>query len=250
MSAGIRKLVGGITAAEKRLATSLQRLELLVEFTNLAERTQPLSPEDVEHWNAELYALTIVSGHQPHPSHRKTASTPLGLSANQLASLSTDLRANLDRWLAGGLWVIPIENLRALLTSPRHGPPRASYAGELGPILMMASRDLLAREARRIARCAGPDCSRLLVRRKRGAYCSTRCSQRARTLRHRASFSEEEWRERRHVYYEKKLRKKKGADKLKVRRNRRLLPVTPTENPGAKDRKNRSMRMRPEEIGQ
>jgi hypothetical protein len=224
-SAKIEKQVGGISAAVRRLATPVQRLELLVEFANLAKSTQPLSPEGVEHWNAELYAFSMVGGHQPHPPHRKTPGASLGLKAKELDDLSAKLRAGFDALLAGAMWLLSIENLTANLTSPRHGPPRAFYAGELSAVLTMAARDLLAHEAGRIARCAAPDCSRLFVRQKRGAYCSKRCSQRARTLRHRASFSEEEWRKRRHAYYKAKIDREKGpAVAAKIRQNQPIRP--------------------------
>jgi hypothetical protein len=84
----------------------------------------------------------------------------------------------------------------------------------------MAAADLLSSEGRHITHCAGPKCGRLFVRRKRGAYCSRACSQKARTARYRAALGEQGWSEKRHAHYVGLVKKQKGekvAAKVKMR---------------------------------
>jgi hypothetical protein len=83
------------------------------------------------------------------------------------------------------------------------------YFGDFRPVFLMAVADLLREEGRRIKTCAWGQCSRFFVRRKRGAYCSGACSQKARTKRYRDAQGPE-WRKKRHAYYVREVQKLKG----------------------------------------
>jgi hypothetical protein len=91
---------------------------------------------------------------------------------------------------------------------------RTYYFGDFRPVFLMGAAELLSREGRRIKTCAWPLCSRLFVRRKRGAYCSRACSQKARTKRHRDKRGSQ-WREQRHAYYVRQIEER--GDMARVR---------------------------------
>jgi hypothetical protein len=82
---------------------------------------------------------------------------------------------------------------------------RGYYFGDFRPVFVMAVANLLTAEGSRIKNCA--QCSQLFVRRKRGAYCSTACSQKARTARYRNTQGPQ-WKEKRHAYYLAQMEKR------------------------------------------
>jgi hypothetical protein len=221
-------VLSAIVRAGPRFAAlrPLQRLQWLLQFLELGSKNpENLNRKDVARWNGELYAFARAGGNQPQPTHRQSRNDPLGLSAAELVDLAREMKERVTKFIAGEMWYYPIlpASLAALLTSPIHGPPVAAFGGDCRAVLMMAARDTLAVESRRIASCNGPDCERLFVRRKRGAYCSKRCSQRARTLRYLSSLSPEKKRQMRHDYYAAKVRQQKGAA-IKVRQNQPIRP--------------------------
>jgi hypothetical protein len=96
---------------------------------------------------------------------------------------------------------------------------RTYYTGGLPSVFVMAVMDLLAAEGWRIAKCAWGSCGKLFVRRKRGAYCSRACSQKARTERYRDAQGAK-WKEKRHAYYVRQVEKLRGravAKRVKMR---------------------------------
>jgi predicted RNA-binding Zn ribbon-like protein len=224
----IYSLVNLIDAAQKRHLqfTPVQRLRWLLQFTELAsERASSLSREDAAHWTAELFAFAFAAGHQFSPPSRKKKEEATGiLNAKEIIELAQQMKQAVTKLVAGETWAFWLSSgLMAQLTSPQKKPPRILWAGAYEPVVMLTARELLAAESHRIAKCNGPGCERLFVRRKRGAYCSKRCSQRARTLRYLSSLSPEEKRQLRHDYYAAKVRQQKGTA-IKVRQNQPIRP--------------------------
>jgi hypothetical protein len=97
-----------------------------------------------------------------------------------------------------------------------------SWGGNHLEVFRMAALDVLIAEGRRVAQCSWRPCRKLFVRRKRGAYCSRACSQKARTARY-VKAQGRTWREKRHAYYVSQVEKLKGsavAKKVKMRSTR------------------------------
>jgi hypothetical protein len=227
-SAQVVDLVSKIEAAQKRFqAGPIQRLRWLLQFAELASERASLSRKDVARWTAELFTFAYAAGYQPQPPPRKNREEATGtLNAEEIIELARQMKQAITKLVAGETWAVWLSSgLMAQLTSPQKGPPRALWAGAYDAIVILTARELLAAESHRIAKCSGPGCDRLFVRRKRGAYCSKRCSQRARTLRYLSSLSSEKKRQMRHDYYAAKVRQQKGKA-IKVRQNQpiRLRP--------------------------
>lgn len=83
-------------------------------------------------------------------------------------------------------WALPRVTQR-LVRDPITGVGHFELIGEPEELFPQFAADLVAAEGARIAHCERPGCNKLFVRRKRGAYCSRRCSQYVRTKRYRES---------------------------------------------------------------
>lgn len=227
------QLIREIQTAERRFAAPVERLGWLLKFVDLVRDGALKSGGDVARWNAELFAFAYVAGHQPQPPHRRDVTWRLGLTADELVEVSRQVKQAIEKLLAGDMWVLWLDRgkLSANLTSPKHGRPQAYYAGDSDLVLMLAVRELLASEGSRIAKCGGPGCEQLFVRRKRGSYCSKRCSQRARTLRYYEKHAPDERSNKRHDWYVEKVRREKGLRHAeKVRRNQRVIRIVKKES--------------------
>lgn len=83
------------------------------------------------------------------------------------------------------------ENLPRRLTFDAAGAPHVRPDGKDLPTLFYnCAFDLVAAEGARIAKCARRNCDNLLVREGRSIYCSSRCSQYTRTMKHRQKQNE------------------------------------------------------------
>jgi hypothetical protein len=77
------------------------------------------------------------------------------------------------------------------------------YAGPQRQMFVMQCSAAFEAEAARISKCASVGCGRVFVQRKRGLYCSGRCSLRERMRRYRKKLSKQDRYEIRHVRYVK-----------------------------------------------
>jgi hypothetical protein len=70
--------------------------------------------------------------------------------------------------------------------------------------LLLGADETIGAERHRIRECASPDCRRLFVKRKRGVFCSRRCTQRENMRRWREDLGKAEVNKRQRDYYGKK----------------------------------------------
>jgi hypothetical protein len=89
--------------------------------------------------------------------------------------------------------------------------------GDLPAHFVMEIAEVIEREGNRIAKCISESCGRLFVRRKRGLYCSLRCSRRERQRQYRKNLTVRERYEIRRTQYVKAVDR---VDKNKVIRPR------------------------------
>jgi len=213
--------------APERLTTPLQRIQWLVQFAVLASSDPArLTGAELARWNGEILGFASAAG-QPQPLFRMKRDArlgSLGMTAEEIVEFAQRIRDALVKLIGGEMWAFANSGLQVdiSLTSPKHGPPQRVYSGDMRGILIMAALDALVVESHRLAKCQRPGCERLFVRRKRGSYCSKRCSQRARTLRYLSSISAEKQREQRHAHYVAKVRREKGQAVV-VGRNQPIL---------------------------
>ncbi len=221
------QIIREILLARKRWATSLQRIQWLVQFAELASSDPAhLTPAELVRWSGEMFGFAMAAGQPQPPFRKKRSGNLLGLTAEEIVEFAQRIRDGMVKLVKGEMWAFALSGLPAVdvsLTSPKHGPPQRVYAEDVRGILIMAAMDALVVESHRLAKCQGPSCERLFVRRKRGAYCSRTCSQRARTLRYYERHPPEERSEKRHAWYVEKVKRELGP-KIKVRRNQRIIP--------------------------
>lgn len=206
-----RKLASKLRRARNRVGSSpLDRLKWLLEFAEFTGASEE-NAADPENANAEIAEFT-----------RSFSGFPIREKA--ITGLRRGMYEKLQRWVKEGRLQINWSELgsdfaRVVVKSSRTGDTLNRYQGIQGGFLM-ACGDLIEREGSRIARCQGPGCDRLFVRRKRGNYCSRRCSQRMRSERFRMSHSREELSEARHQAYKEKVRRESGLARKVSRRPR------------------------------
>lgn len=221
-------------AAEKRVGKSpMERLRWLLDF--MERPCDALTKGERERLTAEvrMFASSLGSASGPHSVSIKNNTRYVqqrDLDAKELARLSREVGQAISNLLSGEPWKFRPADFGELWTSitgSKAKPRRVHwvhYLGDAPAMFMMAARDLLGRDAWRLARCEGPGCAKVFVKQKRGAYCGKRCSQRARTLRYRQGHSREQLREMRHRWYKSKVGREKGsAYASKVRRNEPIL---------------------------
>ena len=110
------------------------------------------------------------------------------LGTDTMLGLQREVQVGINSYLydrTGG-WLLPRVKQR-LVRDPRTGSGRFELTGAPKELFLQFAASLVAAEGARIANCARPGCDNLFVCRKRGAYCSKRCSQYVRTKRYRES---------------------------------------------------------------
>lgn len=154
------------------------------------------------------------------------------LSPEELAEIATTVGQGIEEVRHGALWRLGPDDLKGLtrfVGSRGKGENFLRYDGDLRTRFLMVAADLVEAEGDRIRRCAGPECGRLFVKRKRGAYCGTPCSQRMRTNRFLESHPKTELAAKRHEYYRRKIARERGpkiAAKIR-RRGTQTLQAAP-----------------------
>jgi hypothetical protein len=141
-------------------------------------------------------------------------------TTDQFADLAREMDTTIRKLVSRAGVVVMIGNGIYRALNENFAP---SWGGDRREVFRMAALDLLIAEGQRVAQCSYRPCPNLFVRRKRGAYCSKRCSQRARTLRYYEKHPLKERSEKRHAWYVEKVRRKCGP-KTVVRRNQRVTP--------------------------
>ena len=148
-------------------STSLTRLAWLLALLNRQPEQLALSPEKDR---ADLVA-EVVAFSEPVGSVAGGASAHL--TAEQLADLARIIRERLLAMLHGATFELEIPPL-LFVSAPGE---RAIYIGHPDAIFRVGVARLVEAERQRITLCSRPGCGRLFMRRKRGLYCSRRCSQ-------------------------------------------------------------------------
>ncbi len=202
--------------ARKRVGKSdLSRLKWLLGFAS-APAPARMDRAALVQRRAEVSLFSLRTGHAQngamtlHDPAGRVTTVDYDLSARELAVLAREAEHTIAELLGGGHVVFEVGKAgrvwRAITQSFT-----SSWGGDSREIFRMAMIDVLAAEGRRLARCSWKPCNKPFVRRKRGAYCSRACSQRARQARFRERHGEEEQRKRRHASYVRWVRKTKGA---------------------------------------
>jgi hypothetical protein len=108
------------------------------------------------------------------------------------------------------------------------GSDRGPWLGPWRALFLIALGEVVWAERDRLRTCAGPACGRLFFKRKRGLYCSSKCSQAERMRRFREDA--ERYQQRRHEHYVRRLARSKGLSVEAVRKmvKRRSRPRGPT----------------------
>jgi hypothetical protein len=207
-----------LLAGRRRIGrTDLARLEWLLRFAEMAERSELLD-ERRAGLEAEVYAFIWSAG--PAGSGPR----PEELSTDTILRLQLRLRQGLAHLAAGRSWAFRVTDLeRYVGPIPKVGFRSGYLAQNPEPAFLMRAADLITEEGARIRRCGWKDCGRLFVRHKGGLYCSKPCSQKARTNRLKRELEKrgENWTERRHSYYVRKIERLHGkATAAKVRRRK------------------------------
>jgi hypothetical protein len=123
----------------------------------------------------------------------------------------------------GGTWTPPgAVRIQRRFRRQTDGSVAVSFEGQdLADLLLWSVRDLVQTAGARLTTCAREGCGRWFLRRKRGAYCSGRCSQKVRNDRVRDRLSEDARaarNQRRRERYERQQRQKLGPVKIARRR--------------------------------
>ncbi len=128
-----------------------------------------------------------------------------------------------------GEWEVPIAtSTLTLWRAPEYKSVRGAKAkrfksGAIGyylragwpDIFWLAVADLLRIHGDSIRQCPKQDCGKVFIRTKRQDYCSTQCSQSARSKKHYATHREKRKKERR-AWYGKQMKKKYEGQKIRI----------------------------------
>jgi hypothetical protein len=205
------------------MGRALGRLGWLLDF---AERTitPSMSKDELTSLQDQVLAFCLA-----HAGPHFQSSDVRKFTIKDLADLQTHLRQGVN-WLSKNTlqnWYLP-KVQRRIIKDPQTGSGRLVLWGSPQTVFVHFAAELITAEGMRIERCARPRCNRLFVRRKRGRYCSKRCSQYARTKRYREKRAKSEIErarasQARRQAYEQRVKARLGEN-IKVGRNRRRGP--------------------------
>jgi hypothetical protein len=200
------------------MRTELGRLAWLLEFAQ-----RPLGPsltkDEVTELQDQILAFCLCQA-GPHFNSQDMAT----LVAPALLNLQTQIRQGIRCFLGDPPqeWRLR-EVKRILMRDPKSGAGRLRPWGKPNLLFEHFAAELIAAEGARIEECQRPRCGQWFVCRKRGAYCSKRCSQYVRTKRYREKQQSSEaartqLSEVRHRAYERRAKARTGQN-VKVGRN-------------------------------
>jgi hypothetical protein len=201
------------------MRSELGRLAWLLEFVQ-----RPLGPtltkDEVTDLQDQILAFCLCQA-GPHFNSQDVAK----LVAPELLKLQAQIRQGIGRFLGDPPqeWRLR-EVKRILIRDSKSGAGRLMPWGMPDLLFEHFAAELIAAEGARIEKCQRPQCGQLFVCRKRGAYCSKRCSQYVRTKRYREKQQINEARraelsEIHHRAYERRAKARTGQN-VKVGRNR------------------------------
>ncbi len=114
--------------------------------------------------------------------------------------LSTDTVSFAPFWLEK-----PGERTLAIRVDRRGSKVIGSLSGSIPQMFVMKTSEVFLAEAWRLTKCASEGCGRVFVKRKRGEYCSGRCSLRERMRRYRKNLTPKDRYEIRNAQYVKSV---------------------------------------------
>jgi hypothetical protein len=200
------------------MRSELGRLAWLLEFVQRQPDTT-LTDDEVTELQDQILAFCLCQS-GPRFSSQDMAK----LDAPALLKLQAQIRRGIRCFLHDPPqeWSLH-EVRRTLIRDPKSGAGRLIPRGTPDLFFEHSAAELIVAEGARIEECQKPLCDRLFVCRKRGAYCSRRCSQYVRTKRYRekqqiTEAKKAEFAENRHRAYERRIKAKTGQN-VKVRRN-------------------------------
>jgi hypothetical protein len=203
---------------------SLSKLEWLIDFA----RTPSLSIETLTemsltklHAEVRAFSLSVsdpesvkvVTHHRGGSEVRKQISTLARVAERAIAGVLSE----------DGYSFSPSEfgrTVRHVRQIPGDGGPAliiASDHGDLSAHFVEATDEIIESDGDRISKCISKDCERLFVKRKRGLYCSLRCSRRERQRLYRKNLTAQDRYDLRRAQYIKAVDK---IDQNKVVRSR------------------------------
>ena len=210
-------------AFSKLKKSPLSQLEWLLDFAQLPSSTiETLNDVELAKLSAEVCAFTEVSDHKPRLQFTIPGSRP------EISTEVSKLARYAEQAIAGvlspsGYLFEPAESgrlARHLQRTPRPKQPKFILARDIGDLsahFVNETANIIEREGNRIEKCISESCGRLFVKRKRGLYCSPRCSGRERQRQYRKNLTVQERYGDRHAQYVKAVDK---VDKNKVIRSR------------------------------
>jgi hypothetical protein len=153
------------------------------------------------------------------------------LTRATVIDLAQVTRDNLRAYAKGATPTFPPLDFQFLEFALVPGEKRGPWMGPWRSLFLIALADVVRSEHDRLRACSLPECGRLFFRRKRGLYCSRRCSKEQRMRRFRRD--PVRYSEKRHQYYVQRLARLKGVnlktmDKMVKRRQSEARPSEPT----------------------
>jgi hypothetical protein len=209
----------------RMMRSDLGRLAWLLEFAQ-----RPLDPnltkDEVTELQDQILAFCVCQA-GPHFNSQDMAK----LAALRLLNLQTQIRHGIRCFLGDPPQEWRLREVKQILIrDPKSGAGRLIPRGMPDLLFEHFAAELIAAEGARIEKCQRPQCGQLFVCRKRGAYCSKRCSQYVRTKRYREKqqineVAKAELSEKRHRAYERCTKARTGQN-VKVGRNRNREPIS------------------------
>lgn len=137
--------------------------------------------------------------------------------------LLREVLAGLDSFLTNNEWTFPAVTLTPTVSlgSGRQPKPARQAMGRLRDVVLAGISDLLMIHGHKIRRCKARNCNRAFLAIRRQTFCSNRCASNTRSDRFQRKLGKEEFRERRHEYYEKAQQLMTGNPNVRVGRRRR-----------------------------
>jgi hypothetical protein len=195
----IRDLVAhSVVSAEAEFRRNQQAAADFLAFSKRVRKAIRLIEEDRLRWLLQfaqgedfgeteklgIEALAFaLGGSQPHPPGEARR-----LSEEQLSELSRRTRSGIVNLLKGYSWRAQNHALVFEVSAhPKSSGTRLTFGGPLSDCFMATAMQLVANEISRIRICGHPTCGRLLLRKGRSEYCSTKCSSRKRYNRWRVA---------------------------------------------------------------
>jgi hypothetical protein len=219
--------VAALHAARKRVGSSpFARLSWLLD---LANDSLPATVDDGIRISAEISAFL--------GSHRETIgavkcieSPPMGTEKELrfVRRMHTHVRRVISDLVRGKGWDLHLGKLKNCVFHATLGC--RSYRGSGEALFNLGLWELFtSSDALRLRRCAGPNCARYFLKRKRGLFCSDRCRIDKKLERYHAQPVELRS-ERRHQVYKNSVRKDSPARANRVTRRGPRSAVQATEN--------------------